>query len=97
MLRDLIVHLGNALGVDPQIQHHPVQPGDVECTYADVSKARALLSYNPQTPIDRGLQAFAAWARAYYAPAEHRSVRSNGEQGEQASEVGCSFSADYLL
>ena len=36
-------------------------------TYADISKARELLGYEPETPIDEGLQTFANWVHAYYA------------------------------
>jgi UDP-glucuronate 4-epimerase len=39
----------------------PMQPGDVDQTYADVSKARRLLDYNPTTPIADGIRAFVAW------------------------------------
>ena len=35
--------------------------GDVPLTYADVSHARALLGYEPKTPIDEGLRKFAEW------------------------------------
>jgi UDP-glucuronate 4-epimerase len=41
----------------------PAEPGDVSITYADVSKARALLGYVPSTPIDAGLERFVAWYR----------------------------------
>jgi len=38
----------------------------VKRTYADITKAQALLGYQPDTPIDEGLQKFADWARDYY-------------------------------
>jgi len=44
-----------------ELQRLPNQPGDVEITYADISKARRLLGYNPQTPIRSGLEKFIAW------------------------------------
>jgi len=34
---------------------------------ADISKARELLGYEPDTPIEEGLQVFADWVKAYYA------------------------------
>jgi nucleoside-diphosphate-sugar epimerase len=43
-----------------------MQPGDVKRTYADITKARELLGYQPDTPIGDGLQKFADWARDYY-------------------------------
>lgn len=44
-----------------QLQYLPPQPGDVEVTYADISKARRMLDYNPTTPIELGLERFIAW------------------------------------
>jgi len=43
------------------IQQLPLQPGDVEITYADVSKAKRLLGYNPRTNIEEGLAKFIRW------------------------------------
>jgi UDP-glucuronate 4-epimerase len=39
----------------------PPQPGDVEITYADVSKARRLLDYQPSVSIETGLERFIQW------------------------------------
>jgi len=66
-LRDLIVGIGDAVGIEPEIQRLPMQPGDVKRTYADISHAQQLLGYDPQTPIDEGLRVFGAWVKAYYA------------------------------
>jgi UDP-glucuronate 4-epimerase len=41
----------------------PPQPGDVPITWADISKAKRLLGYAPQTPIENGLAAFVDWYR----------------------------------
>jgi UDP-glucuronate 4-epimerase len=46
-LRSLIDLISDALGLRPAIERLPVQPGDVQRTFADVSKARALLGYVP--------------------------------------------------
>jgi len=43
------------------IEQHPPQPGDVEVTNADISKARALLSYDPRTSFELGMSKFHAW------------------------------------
>ena len=43
------------------VEHLPEQRGDVPQTWADISKARRLLGYDPTTPIDEGLARFAAW------------------------------------
>ncbi|MFM1921154.1 MAG: hypothetical protein RLZZ303_2788 [Candidatus Hydrogenedentota bacterium] len=62
-LSELIDLLGEALGVTPLIEQRPLQPGDVPITYADISKARALLGYAPSTGMREGLAQFAAWRR----------------------------------
>ena len=53
-LRDLIAGIGEVVGIEPEIQRLPMQPGDVKRTYADISHARELLGYNPETPIQEG-------------------------------------------
>jgi UDP-glucuronate 4-epimerase len=65
-LRDLIEGIGRAMGIEPEIKQLPMPAGDVERTYADISKARELLGYSPDTPIDEGLENFAEWAKVYY-------------------------------
>lgn len=60
-LRRLVELLENALGKRAIIDHHPEQPGDVPVTYADITKARRLLNYNPQTDIEAGITKLVAW------------------------------------
>ncbi len=60
-LRRLVELLENALGKRAIIDHQPEQPGDVPVTYADISKARHLLGYNPQTNIEAGIAKLVAW------------------------------------
>ncbi|HEY1098624.1 MAG TPA: GDP-mannose 4,6-dehydratase [Myxococcota bacterium] len=60
-LDDLIVGLATALGVEAKIQILPEQPGDVPRTFADVTRARDELGYDPQTPVSEGLKKFATW------------------------------------
>lgn len=43
------------------IEQHPQQPGDVDLTNADVSKARALLGYAPSTSFEQGMREFNDW------------------------------------
>ena len=62
-LRELISLLEKALGARAQIDRQPLQPGDVPQTYADITKARRLLGYNPQTEIEEGLHRFVDWFR----------------------------------
>ncbi|HSB08786.1 MAG TPA: GDP-mannose 4,6-dehydratase, partial [Blastocatellia bacterium] len=60
-LRRLVELLAQALGIPAIIEHHPPQPGDVPVTFADVSKARRLLGYEPRTQIETGIERFVEW------------------------------------
>jgi len=60
-LRELIALLEKELGRKAVINRQPLQPGDVPQTFADISKARRLLGYNPQTGIEEGIRRFVAW------------------------------------
>ncbi len=62
-LRRLIELLADALGVKPEIERLPMQPGDVRRTYADVTKARKLLGYDPSVPVEEGIPRFVAWLK----------------------------------
>jgi UDP-glucuronate 4-epimerase len=62
-VNDLIAELENALGKKALKEFVPPQPGDVERTYADITKAARELGYHPATSIQAGLQKFAAWLR----------------------------------
>ena len=60
-LKDLISAIENALGKRAKINRLPEQPGDMPQTYADISKARKLLGYNPITRLSEGLPKFIDW------------------------------------
>jgi UDP-glucuronate 4-epimerase len=60
-LRELVELLERNLGRKAVVRWLPVQPGDVPVTYADIGKARRLLNYNPQVPIEEGIARFVAW------------------------------------
>jgi UDP-glucuronate 4-epimerase len=60
-LRRLVELLEQALDKRAIIDRQPLQPGDVPVTHADISKARKLLAYNPQTSIEAGIERFIEW------------------------------------
>jgi len=60
-LSRLIALIEECLGKKAKIDRQPMQPGDVSVTYADISKARLLLGYNPKTKIPDGLPKFIEW------------------------------------
>jgi UDP-glucuronate 4-epimerase len=68
-LRELISLLEQALGRKAKIDRQPLQPGDVPQTFADISKARALLGYDPQTQIEKGILSFVEWWKENSNPA----------------------------
>ena len=62
-LRELIALLEKALDAHAIIDRQPPQPGDVPQTFADITRARKLLGYNPATQIEEGLHRFIEWFR----------------------------------
>ena len=63
-LSDLIAAIETALGKKANIQRLPPQPGDVERTFADISRARGEIGYEPRTALAEGLTRFVEWFRA---------------------------------
>jgi UDP-glucuronate 4-epimerase len=62
-LRELVSHLEEAMGKKAEIEELSEQPGDVPITYADISKARRLLGYDPHVGIEEGIERFIRWFR----------------------------------
>lgn len=60
-LSQMIRVLGEEMGIVPDICRLPMQPGDVERTYADVTKARSLFGYDPQVEFRDGIRRFVGW------------------------------------
>ncbi len=60
-LKEMINTIGQAVGIKPKIKQLPMQPGDVEKTYADVLKAKKLIGYEPKTTFKEGIQNFVNW------------------------------------
>jgi UDP-glucuronate 4-epimerase len=62
-VNDLIAEIEKALGKKAIKKYLPPQPGDVQRTYADVTKAIKELGYKPDTTIQAGLAKFVQWLR----------------------------------
>ena len=62
-LSDLVALIEKACGVAAVRRFTPPQPGDVPVTYADISRAREEIGYDPRTPIERGVALFVDWYR----------------------------------
>jgi UDP-glucuronate 4-epimerase len=63
-LLEMIATLEQALRTKAILEEHPNQPGDAPRTYADISKARALLNYAPKTVFADGVAHFIEWFRS---------------------------------
>lgn len=63
-LSELISLLERSLDMQAVIDRQPMQPGDVPITFADISKAREMLGYNPTTKIADGIPKFIEWFRS---------------------------------
>ena len=61
LLKDMIATLERVLGREALIDRQPLQPGDVPVTYAEITKARCLLGWSPQTSLEVGIRRMAQW------------------------------------
>ena len=62
-LAELVSKIAQRLGVSERVKRLPNQPGDVDRTWADISRARRELDWAPELDIDRGLERFIEWFR----------------------------------
>ena len=63
-LRDMIAAIEQVVGRAAQIDHKPMQPGDVELTCADISRSTRELAYQPRTSFHEGLARQWSWMRS---------------------------------
>ena len=57
----MIQTIEDAMGKKAEIIQKPMQPGDVNKTVCDWSKAQRLLGYQPRTTFEQGIKKFVAW------------------------------------
>jgi UDP-glucuronate 4-epimerase len=65
-LEEFLAILERLTGRRANRQDVPMQPGDVERTWADVSALRAAIGFSPNTPLEDGLRRFVDWYREYH-------------------------------
>ncbi|WP_100400329.1 NAD-dependent epimerase [Bacillus sp. FJAT-44742] len=65
-LMDFIQSLEKHLGIEAKKEFLPMQPGDVEATYADIDDLQNATGFKPSTTIDEGLKKFVDWYKEYY-------------------------------
>ncbi|MBN9429713.1 MAG: GDP-mannose 4,6-dehydratase [Burkholderiales bacterium] len=64
-VNELIAIIERHTGKQAIRDHQPMQPGDVERTFADVSRLAAAVGFRPSTPLDVGVQRFVDWYLGY--------------------------------
>jgi UDP-glucuronate 4-epimerase len=65
-LLDYIEAIESAMGKTTEKEFLPIQPGDVEKTYADVKELIEDFDYQPNTPLKEGVKDFIDWFKGYY-------------------------------
>jgi len=55
-------YIGESLAVNPQMRFEPSRVGEVTQYVANIGKARALLNYNPNTPLREGIRKAVQWS-----------------------------------
>ena len=65
-LKEMIDTIAEVVRITPKINQLPMQPGDVDKTYADISKAKTLIGYEPKTSFKEGIEKFVEWYKNTY-------------------------------
>lgn len=60
-LLEMVKTIEKHLGKKARLDYQPFQPGDVDITYADISKASKKLGYSPKVFFDEGIKSFVDW------------------------------------
>lgn len=60
-LNEMIKTIEKILGKEAKINRLPMQPGDVDRTISDITKAKELLKYEPLTTFEEGIKKFIEW------------------------------------
>lgn len=61
----LAAFIGEELGIEPDMTIEPSRVGEVTHYVANIGKARAILDYNPTTPLREGIRRAIEWQRSY--------------------------------
>ena len=62
-LLDMVKTIEVEMGKKAKIEFLPMQPGDVDATYADISKAANLIGYKPSVSFKEGIHNFLKWQK----------------------------------
>jgi len=73
-LTQLVKTIENSLNKKAILNIQPMQPGDVIRTYADISKAKSQIGYNPKFDFETGVIQFVSWYKSQRANLYHQSI-----------------------
>lgn len=60
-LKEMISTIYEVMGKAENVNQMPMQPGDVDITFADISKAQKMIDYNPKVDFKSGILEFVRW------------------------------------
>lgn len=60
-LKTMVQTIYDAIGQKPNLKYAPMQPGDVDITFADISKANRFFAYQPTYSFEQGVKKFVKW------------------------------------
>lgn len=63
VLNDAIALVERLTGMKAKVKHHPLHAADVMATWADIGRARSLLSWEPKVSFEEGVSRLVAWYR----------------------------------
>lgn len=66
-INHLIAKMEKAIGKPAKVRNYPPHPADMPASWADISKARNLLSWEPCVGLDEGIQHLVDWYRQEHA------------------------------
>jgi len=71
-LLDFIKLLESSLGVKALKKMRPMQPGDIQSTFADINRFKNWVNFSPKTSLDSGIMKFASWYKEYFNSSYYR-------------------------
>ena len=71
-LLDFIKLLESSLGVKALKEMRPMQPGDIQSTFADINRFKNWVNFSPKTSLDSGIMKFASWYKEYFNSSYYR-------------------------
>ena len=83
--------IAEELGVEPHITIAPPLLGEVTHYVADVTKARELLGYEPQVPLEEGIKRSVAWFQEWRAAHPEEEVAVVEDPDRTATDIPHGF------